>query len=96
MAKGYWITTYRSVSNPDKVAAYAKLAAPAIAAGGGTFLVRGNPAKTFEKGLMERTVVTEWPSVERALEWYHSEEYREAKGIRQAASTGKMILIEGT
>ena len=45
MAKTYWIGTYRAVTNPDKLAAYAKLAGPAITAGGGQFLVRGMPAK---------------------------------------------------
>jgi uncharacterized protein (DUF1330 family) len=39
VAKTYWIATYRSISNPDKLAAYAKLAGPAITTGGGTFLV---------------------------------------------------------
>jgi hypothetical protein len=34
MARAYWVTTYRSISNPDALAAYAKLAAPAIAAAG--------------------------------------------------------------
>lgn len=50
MAKAYWVATYRSISNPDGMAAYAKLAAPAIQAAGGRFLVRGMPAKTYEAG----------------------------------------------
>ena len=41
MAKGYWITFYRSVSNPAALAEYAKLAGPAIQAGGGRMLSRG-------------------------------------------------------
>jgi uncharacterized protein (DUF1330 family) len=49
MAKTYWIATYRAISNPDKLAAYAQLAAPAIIAAGGRFLARGMPAKTFAK-----------------------------------------------
>jgi uncharacterized protein (DUF1330 family) len=44
MAKAYWISCYRSVKNPDALAAYAKLAAPAIQAGGGRFLARDTPA----------------------------------------------------
>ena len=54
MAKTYWISSYRAVTNPDKLTAYAKLAGPAIAAGGGKFLVRGTPAKTYEAGLNQR------------------------------------------
>ena len=38
MAKGYWITTYRNISNPDAVLAYAKLAAPALQGMGGRFV----------------------------------------------------------
>lgn len=41
MAKGYWVSCYRSITNPDALAAYAKLAGPAIEAGGGKFLARG-------------------------------------------------------
>ena len=50
MAKAYWVATYFSVSNPDALAEYAKLAGPAIAAGGGRFLARGTAAKAYEKG----------------------------------------------
>ena len=45
MAKGYWIAFYREVSDPAKLAAYGKLAVPAIEAGGGRFLARGKPAQ---------------------------------------------------
>jgi uncharacterized protein (DUF1330 family) len=55
MAKGYWVSTYFSVSDPQALAEYAKLAGPAIAAGGGRFLARGNAAKAYETGLKERS-----------------------------------------
>src|SRR5260221_14665695 len=67
MAKGYWVTTYRSISNPDALAAYAKLAAPALTAAGGRFLARGTPVKTMEQRLMQGTVLIEFPSVEQAI-----------------------------
>ena len=54
MAKAYWVACYHSISNPDALAAYAKLAGPAIAASGGRFLARGNAAKAYEAGLTER------------------------------------------
>jgi uncharacterized protein (DUF1330 family) len=78
MAKAYWVATYRSISNPDALAAYAKLAAPAITAGGGRFLVRGNPAKAYESGLMQRVVVVEFDSVEKAVAAHDSEGYQAA------------------
>jgi uncharacterized protein (DUF1330 family) len=78
MPRAYWITTYRSISNPDAVAAYAKLAGPALSAQGGRFIARGVPVKTMEQGLMQRTVVIEFPSVEAATAAYASPGYREA------------------
>ena len=53
MAKAYWVSTYRSISDPDKLAAYAKLAGPAIQAGGGKFLARTNAAKAYEAGIAQ-------------------------------------------
>ena len=47
MAKAYWIACYHAIKNPDALAAYAKLAGPAIQAAGGRFLARGTPAKTY-------------------------------------------------
>jgi uncharacterized protein (DUF1330 family) len=51
MAKGYWITFYRSISALD---AYAKLAGPAIITNGGRFLARGDAAKAYEHGIAQR------------------------------------------
>ena len=55
MPKAYAVVTYRSISNADKLAAYAKLAGPAIAPFGARFLARGNAAVAREHGLKERT-----------------------------------------
>ena len=78
MAKAYWISAYRQVHDVNKLAAYAKLAGPAITAGGGTFLARGLPAKTYEAGLAERTVLIEFPSVDAAIATHDSPAYKEA------------------
>lgn len=78
MAKAYWITTYRSISRPEAVAAYARLAGPALMQAGGRFLARGMPAKAMENGLMQRTVIIEFPNVERAVAAYNSPGYKKA------------------
>ena len=78
MAKGYWVTIYRSISDPEKLAAYAKLAPPAIAPFGGRYLMRGTAAMAYEAGLKERIVVSEFPSVEKANAAYNSPAYQEA------------------
>ena len=71
MAKAYWIACYRSISNPAALAEYAKLAGPAIIAGGGRFLARGGTAKTYEAGIDQRTVLIEFPSVAQAILLQH-------------------------
>ena len=78
MAKAYWITAYRRIIDPEKLAAYAKLAGPAISAAGGRFLARGTAAKVFEGGIAERTVLIEFDSVEKAVACYETEAYRKA------------------
>lgn len=74
----YWICVYKTVHDPDKVAAYAELAGPAIKAGGGRFLARGLPEATFEQGEETRTVVIEFASVDAAVAVHDSAAYQEA------------------
>jgi len=96
MAKAYWITAYRSVSKPENLAAYAKLAAPALSAQGGRFLARGMPAKTMEHGLMQRTVLIEFDSVDKALAAYNSPGYKEAlAALGKDAAERDMRIVEG-
>ncbi len=78
MAKAYWISCYRSIKNPDALAAYAKLAGPAVLAAGGRILVRGAPAKVYENGVMERTVLIEFDSLAAAVAARESPAYQEA------------------
>ena len=51
MPKAYAVVTYRSISDPEKLAAYAKLAGPAIAPFGARFLARGNAVVAREQGV---------------------------------------------
>ena len=78
MAKAYWISTYHKVIDPSKLAAYAKLAGPAIEAGGGRFLARAPAAKAYEEGKLERTVLIEFDSVEAAVATHDSAAYKAA------------------
>jgi uncharacterized protein (DUF1330 family) len=78
MPKAYWITTYRSIKNPDAMAAYAKLALPALTAAGGRVLVRGMPERVYELGMNQRVVVFEFDSVEQAVAAHDSAPYQAA------------------
>ena len=95
MAKGYWICFYRSISNPDAVAAYAKLAAPAIEGGGGRFLGRGLPSKTYEAGKNMRTVVIEFESVQQATKTFESPAYQSACRVLEGGAERDIRIIEG-
>jgi uncharacterized protein (DUF1330 family) len=95
MAKAYWITTYRNISNPDALAAYAKLAGPAIEAGGGRIVVRGMPSKVYEAGLNQRTVVIEFDSVARATAAHDSDGYKAALKALGNAAERDIRICEG-
>jgi len=96
MPKAYWITTYKSISNPDKLAAYAKLAGPAVAAAGGKFIVRGMPAEAWEAGMKQRTVVVEYPNLKQALAAHESAGYQEAlRALGTDAVVRDMRVVEG-
>jgi uncharacterized protein (DUF1330 family) len=95
MAKAYWVTCYRSISDPEALAAYAKLAGPALAAAGGRFLARGNAANAYEAGLTERIVLIEFDSVERAVAAHESDAYQAALKVFGKAAERDMRIVEG-
>jgi uncharacterized protein (DUF1330 family) len=95
MAKAYWINTYRSISNPAAMEAYAKLAGPAIQSSGGRFLVRGNPAKAYESGLMQRVVVIEFDSLEQALAAHDTDAYQAALAALGDGAVRDIRIAEG-
>ena len=78
MPKAYWVVCYRSISDPQKVAAYAKLAPAATTPFGSRYLARGTAAASFEDGVAQRVVVTEFPSLKQAIAAYESPAYRAA------------------
>lgn len=95
MAKAYWIATYRKINDPDALAAYAKLAGPAIWASGRRNLVRGTPAKTLEAGLGLRTVVIAFDSVASAISAYESPEYQAARKLLGDTVVRDIRIVEG-
>jgi len=90
------VVTYRSISNPEALAAYAKIAGPAIQAAGGKFLVRGTPSKTYEAGIKERTVVVEFDSVAQAIAAYDGPGYKKAlDALGTNSAIRDMRIVEG-
>jgi uncharacterized protein (DUF1330 family) len=95
MAKGYWISAYRSVSDPDKVAAYGKLAGPALIAAGGRFLARGGQVTPHEAGVAQRTVLIEFDSYAAAVAAYETPAYREAVAALDGGAERDIRIVEG-
>jgi uncharacterized protein (DUF1330 family) len=96
MAKAYWVVAYQQIKNQEAWQAYAKLAAPAITAAGGKYLIRGNPAKTYESGVDQRVVVIEFPSVQAAIACHDGAPYQEAlKHLAGGAVKRDMRVVEG-
>ena len=95
MAKAYWVVTYRKIKDQNKLTAYAKIAGPAIQGAGGRFLVRGVPSKTHELGMMERTVVTEFDSLEKAIAAHDTPGYQEALRALGDGAERDLRICEG-
>jgi uncharacterized protein (DUF1330 family) len=95
MAKGYWITLYHSVSDPNALAEYAKQATGVIAAAGARFLVRGQPTKVYESGVVDRTIVIEFESVEKAIATYESPEYQAACKLLEGKARRDVRFVQG-
>ena len=96
MPKAYWISAYRSIHNEDALAAYAKLAGPALTAAGGRFLARGLPAAVKEAGVQQRTVLVEFDSLDAALAAYDCPAYKEAlAALGDNAVMREIRIMEG-
>jgi uncharacterized protein (DUF1330 family) len=96
MAKGYWMIAYRSVSNPAALTSYAAAAVPAIQTMGGRILARGQPAKAYEAGLVERLVIIEFDSVDQAIATYESPQYQAAFALLEGHAERDVRMIAGT
>jgi uncharacterized protein (DUF1330 family) len=94
--KKAYILVQVDVTNPTQYAEYTKLSPGIIEQFGGRFLARGGRTTTLEgppaKG---RVVVIEFPSYERAQEFYNSTEYQAARKVRAGAATAQFVLVEG-
>ncbi len=85
-----------SVSNPERYEDYKAMAAESVARYDGRYVVRGGRCENLEGTWdPQRVVVLEFPTYEAAKAWWASEDYRDAKALRQAVSDSRMIVVEG-
>jgi uncharacterized protein (DUF1330 family) len=85
-----------TITDPQGFERYRQMVPPTVAQYGGRFVVRGGKTETLE-GTWDpaRLVVLEFDSVERARAWWASEEYREAKELRQRTARTNLLIVEG-
>ena len=95
MAKGYWVSVYPAISDPERLTAYDKLARPAVQAGGGRVLSRGGRVVAHEAGITQRVVLIEFDSFEQAVAAYESEEYQKALVALPDGYQRDFRIIEG-
>ncbi len=93
MPQAYWIA-HVHVTNAEAYGKYAALAGPAIAAHGGKFLARGGRYVQLEGTPRERNVVAVFPSVEKAVECYHSAAYSAARAHADGACERELMVVE--
>jgi uncharacterized protein (DUF1330 family) len=95
MAKAYWINMFHSIKDPKKLEAYRQLAGPAMQAAGAKFMVRADPAKVYEAGLMQRVVVIEFESVAKAIAAHDSPGYQAALKALGDGAVRDLRIVEG-
>ena len=88
-----WIA-HVTVTDEDAYGKYAKLAGPAIAAHGGSFLARGGRFVQLEGKERPRNVVARFASVEDAVDCYNSGAYQEALSHAKDASERELMVVE--
>lgn len=85
-----------NITDQKRYEEYKKLTPGSLVPYGGRFIVRGGHTVTLEGNWSPgRMVVIEFPTSQKAKEWWSSDGYAPAKAIRQAASITQMILVEG-
>lgn len=95
MPPGYVIAQI-NVTDPDRYPDYVKMVGPTVEKFGGEFIVRGGRSESYEGTPPgDRNVVIRFPSYQAAHDWYHSADYKEAKALRQSASTSVQTIVEG-
>jgi uncharacterized protein (DUF1330 family) len=74
---------------------YKAAAAPSVAAAGGRYIARGGDVESFEGAAPARVVVLEFPDLATATAWYRSEQYTEARALRERACDARVFVVDG-
>ena len=92
---GYAIANI-NVKDPTTYKEYTSQVQATLDKYGGKFVVRGGKYEIMEGDWQPgRLVIIEFESPEAAKNWYNSPEYAVILPIRQKASTGDLLIVEG-
>ena len=95
MPKGYWVVTYRSVSDAAGLARYGERAPGVIAALGGRILARGMAVRAFEAADAQRCALVEFESVAAAISAFENPAYQEVAALLHGAAVREVRIVEG-
>ena len=91
-----YVIVEAEVTDPEQYKQYMAASPGAVAAGGGRFVARGGETVTLEGDWQpKRIVVLEFPDLETATRWYHSDEYQSVKRLREGAADFHAIAVAG-
>lgn len=91
---GYWMVR-ANVTDSEKLARYAPLAAASVAKFGGRYLARGGAATFCEGPEMDRLVIVEYPSYEIARQAYDSADYQAALAALDDGAIREFAILDG-
>ena len=95
MSKGYWLATYKSIGDLEKLKKYAEVVTPVIKGFGGQALVRGGKYQVLEGDNFIRTVIWEFPNYQKAIECHESKNYQEGWSLAKETTERNLQIIEG-
>lgn len=91
-----YVIIQAEIIDQQRFSQYLEKSPEIIARYGGRYIARGGETFVFEGDeTKQRVVIIEFPSLEKAEEWYYSEEYQEIKALREGSAIGSLIAVEG-
>ena len=91
-----YILAIVEILQPERYPEYAPMAAKAVAEFGGRYIARGGKVEALEgEWSPKRIALIEFENLEKAKAWWHSEQYRDAKALRQQIARTTLLAVDG-
>ena len=95
MSKSYWVATYQTIGDLEKLKKYAEVVTPVIKSFGGQALVRGGKFQILQGENFIRTVIWEFPSYQKAMECHESKKYQDGWSLAKESIERNLLIVEG-